>query len=121
RGELRTRPRLRPGRRGAPGRPAVPAAGQVGVLLDHRRQAGRVLDHLAVHVDDVKGAAGRVGELAGAEPDVARCDKLLPLVRALGHESDAAGLEDLPVDNVAPDITDKRLPAVRRWKRVAAV
>ena len=98
--------------------PAVAAAGQVEVLLDHRRQAGRVLDHLAVHVEHVQRAVGRVGELRRAEPDVGRGDELAPFVHAASLQPDAVGFEHLAMDDVAAHVADERLaddtPAERR-------
>src|SRR5204862_7993126 len=35
---------------------AIAAARQIEVLLDERRQAGRVLDYLAIHIEDVERA-----------------------------------------------------------------
>ena len=56
--------------------PLVAAAGQVEVLLDDRRQAGRMLDHFAVHVEDVQRAVRSVRELHGPEPVVAGRNEL---------------------------------------------
>ena len=89
-------------------------------LIIGGRLAGCSID-LAVDVDDVQRAVGRVGELRRAEPGVGRRDELPPLVGALRDEADAVGLEHLAVDDVAADVADERLAAVFGGERVAAV
>ena len=60
--------------------PAVLPARQVEVLLDRLGDRGRVLDRLAVHVQDQERAVGGVGEVDGPEPVVRRGQELDLLV-----------------------------------------
>ena len=75
--------------------PAVVAAVEIEVLLDLFRNAPRVLDHFAIHVADVEGAVGRVGEIHDADPGVLARGELEALFvgGAAADETHAVGME----------------------------
>ena len=71
RGTERYHPRTGTACRRQPPEPAgLSAAGQIEMLFDRRRQAGRMLDELPLHVDDPEAAIGSIGKLHRPKPDV---------------------------------------------------
>ena len=96
---------------------AVLAAGQVEVLLDRLGDRERVLDRLAVHVEDQQRAVGRVGEVDRPEPVVGRGQELDLRVGPRREVTRAVDRQDLAVDEVAADVADEGVAAVFRRDR----
>src|SRR5204863_3689397 len=70
------------------------------------REAGGVLDYLAVHVEDVESAIGAVCELHGAEPVVARREELAFFVDADAFEHAVFDDQLFAMHEVAADVAD---------------
>src|SRR5690606_10694920 len=100
---------------------AIPAAGEIEVLLDHLRQAGRVLNGFAVHVQHHQVAVGHVVELHGPEPDVGRPNELRIRIGAIGHQLDTVRRQRLAVNQVAAHIGDEGVAVVFGGPGITAV
>ena len=81
----------------------------------------RRLDHLAVDVGHIKIAVRRIGEVAGPEPDVGRCQELHLLLGAMRGERRAIGPDDVAVNQVAAHIAGEDAAGILLGKRVAIV
>ena len=101
--------------------PFVLAAGQIEVFLDRFGDRQRMLDRLAVHVEDQERAVGRVGEVDGTEPVVGRREELDLLVGASRQELSAVLGNDLAMDEVAANIADEGVAQVFGRECVAAI
>src|SRR5690606_25593889 len=78
-------------RRYPPDATPVAPARQVQVLLDDRRDALGMLNHLAIHIQDKHRAIGSLGELYRAEPDLFRRQELAAFVHTDALEAHAIG------------------------------
>ena len=113
---------------GIGGRDAVDAAAivavvQIEVPLDLVRNAPRVLDHLAVHVEDVERAVGGVREIHHANPGVVARGKLHALL-IVGPATDQArtiGINFLPVHELPAGVARKRVVHEVLAVRVTAI
>src|SRR5690606_27888111 len=95
--------------------PPIPATREVKVRFDFGRYRCGMLDHLTIHVEDVKWSGGRIAEWNWPAPLVCSRDKFVPLVHTLAGQRDACGLEHFPMDEVASHIGDKcQTPKFRR-------
>ena len=93
--------------RNQPPQPAgVAATREIEVLLDRWGEARRMLDHLALHVDDPQRTVGPVGKLHRAKPNVGRGDKLTFLVDPLGTDTGAVREELFPMDEIRADVAN---------------
>ncbi|MCY3013737.1 MAG: hypothetical protein NT171_03400 [Planctomycetota bacterium] len=88
----------------------VAATREIEVLLDRWGEARRMLDHLALHVDDPQGTVGPVSELHRAKPHVGRGDKLAFLVDPLGTDAGAVREELFPMDEIRANVADDEHP-----------
>src|SRR6266851_2019711 len=79
------------------------AAPEIHGSLDGIGDRAWSLNEFAVHVDYIKIAVGRVGEIARTKPWIGRGQEFpLPLFgRAAGNESDAIGRQDIAMDQVS--------------------
>ncbi|MBA4105299.1 MAG: hypothetical protein C0485_06040 [Pirellula sp.] len=82
-----------------------------------------MLNHLAVHIEDVEVAVGPVGELNRPKPDVLRSDELPLRRRTAGDQSDVGGvrLHRLAMDQIAANVADEGVAAILGWPSVASV
>ena len=88
----------------------VTAAGEIEVLLDRWGEARRMLDHLALHVDDPQGTVGPVGKLDRAKPNVGRGDQLTFFIDPLGADAGARGKEFFSMNKIRANVTDDEHP-----------
>ena len=102
---------------------AVIAAIEVQVLFDGLGDGPRVLDDLPVHVHNVKATIGPILEMHRPEPGVSRGQKLdvLFIGRTTCHPTHPVGVQHLPMDQVAPGITDEDIVHKLRTEGISAV
>ena len=103
--------------------PAIIARVEVEVALDGLGDRPRVLDDLAIHVEDVKRPIGGVGELDGPEPCVLRRDEFhARLVRRTRRDRlDPRHVDLFVVNEVSSGIADERVADELRGEGVAPV
>ena len=82
------------------------AAIEVEVLLDLFGDAPRVLDDFAIHVADVEGAVGGVGEIHDAHPSIGAGGEFVALLvgGATADETGAVGVDFFPVHELAAGV-----------------
>ena len=91
--------------------PPVASAFQVDQRLDVVGDRPGMLDRLAVHVQHVQRAVGRIDVVDRAEPVIGRSDEVRALVGPPGNEGDSVGGERLPMHEVAGHFAHKHVAA----------
>ena len=76
-----------------------------------------MLDHLAIHVGDVKRPFRPLGEIHRPEPVVTGGEELTSFIRRRGHEGRTLGGEAIGMDQVARWITREDCPGAFRRKQ----
>ena len=85
------------------------------------RDVLRMVDDLAIHVDDVERAVGTVGREDRPEPGVARGEEVAPGPRRLRGERHAVRRHRLPLDQVLRRLADEDAAAMPGRQRITAM
>ena len=80
-----------------------------------------MLDHGTVHVDDIQGTIGAVGEIDGAKPFIAGCQKLNFLTARSRREGCAIGLQHIAVYHIAGRFAGETIAAKLLGQQIAAI
>src|SRR5947209_3692713 len=80
-----------------------------------------MLDHAAVHIDDVERSVGTELHVYRAEPLVGRGEEFFAFVSGLGSEGRAGGLHDLAVNQVAGWVASEDVPLEFGGQEIAPI